>query len=78
MTDQNRPKSRKVLDIACEGVWHECVRYYGKKNPYRLYVCTWDGGKKRRQVAAYANFVSVIEHIRNYAHKAHWGFQDCF
>lgn len=73
-----KQKSRKVLDLAVEGVWLECVLHYGKKNPYRLYVCTWNCGKHRRQVAAYANFVSVLEHIRNYAHKAHWGFKDTF
>ena len=69
-------KSRKVLDICEEGLWIECVYKEGTKDPYRLYVSWWDCGKHRKQVAAYANFVSVIEHIRNYAHKAHWGFKD--
>ena len=78
MTEQKKPKSRKVMEITVEGVWLECVRFYDKKNPYRLYLCHWDCGKRRKQVAAYANFVSVIEHIRNYAHKAHWGFMESF
>ena len=71
-------KTQKVLDICVEGVWLECVRHNGKTNPYKLYRCWWDCGKHRKKLAEYGNFVSVIEHIRQVCHKAHWGFQDTF
>ena len=71
-------KTRKVLDLCVEGIWLECVFMEGKTNPYRLYLSYYNNGKHRKQVAAYGNFVSVLEHIRNYAHKAHWGFKDVF
>lgn len=73
-------KSKKCMEITVEGVWLECIMMFGKKNPYRLYLKTYDPatGYHRKQVAAYANFVSVIEHIRTVAHNTHWGFQDSF
>ena len=74
----NGQKTKKVLDLCVEGLWLECVFKAGATNPYRLYVTTLDGGKHRRQVAAYANFVSVIDHIQRFAHGAHWGFKDTF
>lgn len=71
-------KTKKVLDLCVEGVWLECVFKAGSANPYRLYVTTWDGGKHRKQIAAYTNFVSVIDHIHTFAHIAYWGFKDTF
>ena len=72
-------KTRKVLDICVEGVWLECVfNLTTKRNPYKLYLSYWDNGKHRKKVAEYGNFVSVIEHIRNYCHMANWGFKDTF
>ena len=72
-------KTRKVLDLCVEGVWLECVLdLKAKRNPYKLYHSHWDKGKHRKKVAEYGNFVSVIEHIRNVCHAAHWGFKDTF
>ena len=71
-------KSRKVLDLNIEGHNLSCVAYYDKKNPYRLYLNWYDGRMHRKQVAAYGNFISVIEHIRAWMHNNHVGFKDCF
>lgn len=71
-----KQKQRKVMEITVEGIWFKCIVKYGTRNPYRLYVCHWENGERRKQVAAYGNFISVIECIRQYAHKAHWGFEE--
>lgn len=77
--EQRKQKTRKVLDICVEGVWLECVmNLTTNRNPYKLYLCRWEDGKKRKKVAEYQNFVSVIEHIRQVCHSCHWGFKDTF
>ena len=77
--EMNEQKTRKVLDLCVEGVWLECILHLdGRRNPYKLYHSHWDNGKHRKKVAEYGNFVSVIEHIRNVCHAAHWGFKDTF
>ena len=69
-------KTQKVLDICVEGVWLECVIHYNTKNPYKVYQSKWDCGKHRKKIAEYANFISVIEYIRNLGLAAHWGFKE--
>lgn len=78
-------KTEKVLDMKVDGIRIYCVFHHDeKKNPYHLY-CKWyeynsetDFGYHTKQVARYQNYISVIEHIRNYMHKAHVGFKDVF
>ena len=72
-------KTRKCMEMCVEGAQFECIFMFGKTNPYRLYKKTCDGsGTHRKQIAAYGNFVSVIEHIRGIAFATNWGFQDSF
>lgn len=78
-------KTTKVLDMTVDGIHIFCIFHYDEKtNPYHLFL-SWYGykdsehcGRHRKQVARYQNFISVIEHIRNYMHVNHKGFTDVF
>lgn len=74
-----KQKTRKVLDMGIEGYNLICVVHYEQKvNPYHLYIKWYDGKTRLKQVARYGNFISVIEHIRQWMHKEHIGFEDVF
>lgn len=75
----NKPTKQKVMDILVEDRNYICILDRAEKhgNVYRLYERWYDNGWHRKQLIAYANFISVIEHIRQIAFNDHWGFQDC-
>jgi len=61
-------KTMKVLDVCESGCWLICVKdCTGKMNPYRLYRKYYEPGKgyRRKMVAKYADFISVICAIRS-------------
>lgn len=69
-------KTRKVMDISVEGRNFVCIRDYERKyNQYILYEREWNGnGWHRRQLAKYAVFASVIDHLRAIAIGDGWGW----
>ena len=76
-------KTQKVLDMTVDGLHIYCVKHLqDDANPYRLY-CKWyyyngdrDYGYHTKQVAKYANFISLIDHIRNFMYNHHNGFSE--
>ena len=77
---ETEKKTMKVLDICVERVHLVCIMHiHAKRNPYKLYWVWKEAGyHKRRKLAEYQNFVSVIEYIRQYCHNAHWGFKESY
>lgn len=69
-------KTRKVLDINAEGKRFVCILHMGTTNPYKLYQMWYDRGWKRKQIAKYANFISILNWLNNYALDYGWGFKD--
>ena len=70
-------KTRKVLDINVEGKHFICIFFENVKvNPYHLYEKWYDNGWHKKQIEAYGNFVSVLDHLRNYATWNEWGYKD--
>ena len=72
-------KTHKVLDIEVEGFNLICIVHYDQKtNPYHLYVKWYDGKTNLKQVARYQNFISVVDHVRQWMHNRHVGFKETF
>ena len=73
-------KSIKVLDICCEGLHIVSIMdTQTTKNPYKVYLVWRDQtGQHRKKVGEWANFVSVIEQLRAFCHKQHWGFKESY
>ena len=69
-------KTRKVFEMTVEGITFLCVLNYGKTNPYRVYRKWWNGTSHKKQVAAYANFASVIAFLHNFCNENGWGFKE--
>lgn len=54
---------KKVLDIRLDGFHIVCIMYKeDKRNPFRVYRVT---AEHRRQIAKYADFISVLSFIRD-------------
>ena len=54
-------KTRKVMEIASNGVWVKVIRKEGEKyNKFCLYSCWYDGGEHRKLITKYANMESVL------------------
>lgn len=54
---------KKVLDIGLDGVHLVCIRIAGDRNPYRVYRLA---GGRRRQIAKYGDFMSVLCFLREF------------
>lgn len=77
--DRTKPKTRKCMEINVEGICIVCIfDLRTGRNPYKLYLKWYDGKTHRKKVAEYENFMSVLDHLRNYGFKTHWGFMDCW
>ena len=66
-------KTRKILDITACGQHIYCVYDSTRENPYRVYKEDWvwiNGrnypSKSRKQIAKYANFISVMYLLKDY------------
>ena len=72
-----KQKTHKVLEMSVEGFKFICIVHYEQTtNPFHLYLKWYDGQTHMKQLARYGNFISVIEHIRNWMHAKHIGFDD--
>jgi len=66
-------KTRKVLEISNGNAQFVCIKHSNVKyNPYRLYRVWWDGGNHRKEIARYADFMSIIAHIWQIAMAERW------
>lgn len=67
----------KVMDINVEGKNFICIfDRTVQRNPYRLFI-RWfeDGSWHRKQLERYANFISILCYIKDYAIREHWGYK---
>lgn len=72
-------KTMKVMEINVEGVSLVCIMdTQTNQNPYKLYRVWYNDGYHRKLLKRYANFVSVIEHIRGVCHATNWGFKESY
>lgn len=78
-----KPKQYKVLDMAVDDMRIYCIkRTTDNENPYRVYLKWYyyngdrDYGYHTKQVAKYANMVSVIDYIRTWMYNNHKGFTE--
>ena len=75
--DREKPKTRKCMEICVEGICVVCIfDLRTRRNPYKLYLKWYDGKTHRKKVAEYGNFISILDHLRNYAIRTDWGFKD--
>lgn len=58
-------KRQKVLDIHTCGLNLKGYFEEGKTNPWRLYTVWWDRREHRKMLAKYANFISMVMHIKH-------------
>ena len=66
-------KTRKILDIRACGQHIYCIFDSTKENPYRVYKEDWvyransnHPSMSRKQIAKYANFISVMYLLKDY------------
>ena len=62
-------KTTQCMKMNVLGVSYVCTFTLGRKrNPYQLYRTWWDYGNKRKKVAEYQNFESVLYFLLQQQH----------